>query len=119
MQNSAIKIEKNHFSIRHGFQATLEKQYVQASTGLTPDGVQSNKIDSSLLLNARAELATLQRAESIYRLTGNPRVNVEMERVIGDSFTKLRSDGSGLDYVLTTRARVVLEVILCILNILS
>jgi hypothetical protein len=111
LQDEARKLDpSSHFSLRHGFQTTLEKQFIRATTGLTPDGIQQSfRSDSSLFLSARAELSVLQRAESINRLTGRPVVNLDMREVIGDGFTKLRSNGTGLDYVVTTRARVVFK----------
>jgi hypothetical protein len=111
LQSEARAINPNaHFFDRHGFNTTLEQQYIRAGTGLTPDGVQQNfLVDSSRFLTARDQVAAIQRAESINLLTGQSVVNVNMGSIVGEGFTALRPNGTGLDYLLTTNVRTVFK----------
>ncbi|WLE58848.1 hypothetical protein GIY62_17330 [Burkholderia plantarii] len=97
-----------HFFDRHGFTTTLEEQYIRVSTGLTPDNVrQGILVNSSRFLTAADQVAVIQRAESMHMLAGNAVINLDVGTVIGEGFVKLKSNGSGLDYLMSTSVRTV------------
>jgi hypothetical protein len=97
-----------HFFDRHGFATAFEEQYIRASTGLTRDNVQQGiLVNSSRFLTAADHVAVIQRAESIHMLTGNSVINLNVGVVIGEGFAKLKSNGSGLDYLMSTGVRAV------------
>ncbi len=111
LQIEARTVNSNaHFFDRHGFNTTLEQQYIRASTGLTPDNVQQNfLVDSSRFMTARDQVAAIHRANSIHQLTGQSVINVNMGSIVGEGFTRLTPNGAGLDYLLTTDVRTVFK----------
>jgi hypothetical protein len=77
-----------HFLSRHGAQTTLEQQFVRARTGVTPEGLAGNPVDSGRFLSHQAELAAYNRALELYKASPQSQIVFEMDSVIGEGFTK-------------------------------
>jgi hypothetical protein len=77
-----------HQHSRHGANTTMAEQQVRATTGLTPDGISGSPVDASRFLNHTDELNALQRAETIYRQTGQNRITFTMETIIGEGYLR-------------------------------
>jgi hypothetical protein len=85
-----------HFYSRHGAGTTLQQQYVRATTGLTPEGLQLKPADSSRFLSNQAQYQALTRAETIFQNTGRNAFTFDMGIPMGNGY--LRGGGS----ILTT-----------------
>ncbi len=100
------KLEKGtpdaHYFSRHGAGTTLEEQYIRATTGFTPDGFAGRTVDSSRFLSNQAQLNAVQRADTIYRQTGNTSFSFNFGEVIGEGYAK-----GGGDLIRTTNVQAV------------
>ena len=91
-----------HYYSRHGAGTTLEQQYVRSTTGVTPDGLTGNPINSSRFTSNQAQLNAAQRAQTIYNHMGQSAFNFNMDYFIDEGFTK-----GGIDLVQTTNVHAV------------
>lgn len=97
-ENTASRIETNasqqlakmeggtsgaHYYSRHGAGTTLDQQYTRATTGLTPDGFAGKPVDASRFLSNQAQLNAAQRAQTIYKQTGQTSFSFNMGEIIG------------------------------------
>jgi hypothetical protein len=91
-----------HYFSRHGAGTTLDQQYTRATTGLTPDGFAGKPVDASRFLSNQAQLNAVQRAQTIYKQTGQASFSFNMGEVIGEGYTK-----GGGNLIITTNVQAV------------
>ncbi|AAY90835.1 filamentous hemagglutinin family protein, intein-containing [Pseudomonas protegens Pf-5] len=94
-------INDAHFVSRHGPETTLIQQELRAKTGMTPDNQSKRPIDASRWASYQDMSEAFQKAQAIYRKTGQTSVTVDLGRVIGEGYLK-----GGGSYVQTTKAVV-------------
>ncbi|WP_196781669.1 hypothetical protein [Acinetobacter lanii] len=89
MENAAKADGVNaHTYSRHGAQTTLPQQYTRATTGLTPDGAQLYKVDSTRFYSNVDHLDALQKANKAMNANGTDKEIVKMNRDIGEGYQK-------------------------------
>jgi hypothetical protein len=102
------QIEKSspgaHFDSRHGAGTTLKEQEISAKTGLRPDGAQQKPVDSSRFLTYQIEFQSIQRAETIFKQTGQTTFSFNMEIPTGEGYLK-----GGVTYKTSTTAQAVFK----------
>jgi RHS repeat-associated protein len=84
---SSYPKKESHFFSRHGAGTTIEQQHIRATTGMTPDGVAGNKVDSSRFFSHQLQLQAAQRAQTIFRQTGKTSFSFDMKTMVGEGFT--------------------------------
>jgi filamentous hemagglutinin len=91
-----------HFLSRHGSETTIDEQYIRATTGLTPDGVQGPIVDATRFVSNQDMLDAAMQAIKQYNSTGASSFDFVMGRVIGEGYTK-----GGANYLVTQNVRAV------------
>jgi RHS repeat-associated protein len=86
--------EGAHFLIRHGAETSLSSQYMRAISGLTPDGVVLDAVNSSKFLSNQLQLEAIKRVEAEFLATGSSNITIDMGKVVGEGFLKGGGVGS-------------------------
>lgn len=94
-------INDAHFVSLHGPETTLIQQELRAKTGKTSENQSKRPIDVSRWVSYQDMPEAFQKAQAIYRKTGQSSVTVDLGRVIWEGYLK-----GGGSYLQTTKAVV-------------
>jgi hypothetical protein len=78
----------SHFYSRHGAQTEMYERRIRAYSGLAPDGIWRNPVNSSRFISHQDQLEAYRMAKALYS-PGNRVTSFNMNRTIGEGFKKM------------------------------